>query len=281
MEKKTTNGTDIMLLVDRSGSMGPRAKETIEGINTFIADQRKVSQKMKKDGIDVETRVTLAIFDDKYEQIYCALPIDDVPTLTDEVYFVRGGTALWDAIARTIASTKERLAPIDRDARPEVLFVIITDGQENQSTEIRDAETVRSMVKDCETAGWKTLFLGADMDAIAAGESVGARGVAFSGAAQGTARAIRAASAYVGSSRMAAHGYATASLANAVYGSSHVDQSTSLGAVGAFLASVDDDSSSPSGAVGALANAAAPHAITPPVQPKKRPPSARPRGKKI
>jgi hypothetical protein len=156
------NSTEIIFVVDRSGSMNTIAKDMIGGFASFIAEQKKLPG---------ECKVTLAYFDHEYEQAYQGLPLANVSTLA---LIPRGNTALLDAIGRTIVLTGERLAKLPENQRPsQVLFMIITDGHENASTEFnRDA--IHKMIKhQTEVYNWTFLFLGAGLDAIAVAQSYG------------------------------------------------------------------------------------------------------------
>ena len=155
--------TRLVFILDRSGSMSGRESDVIGGYNHLLADQRK------KEG---EARVTTVLFDDRYERLYDDAPLADTPDLTDETYFVRGSTALLDAVGRTISDLRARDKAGDRPAR--TMVAITTDGMENASREYR-FETVREMIRAQEGAGWEFVFLGANIDAAAAAGRIGIR----------------------------------------------------------------------------------------------------------
>lgn len=158
--------THIAIVLDRSGSMSSCADDTKGGFDTFVADQKKA--------VGTAT-LTLAQFDNEYEVIHSAKNIQEVPPL---VFIPRGGTALLDAIGKTIATTGEALAALPEDERPErVAFVIITDGHENASKEFKREKIMEMIKHQTENYKWEFVFLGANQDAIQAGASMGIHGM--------------------------------------------------------------------------------------------------------
>lgn len=152
---------EIVCILDRSGSMSRVTEETIAGFNKFIGEQRDLGP----------GRVTLVLFDDEYELVYEDVALTDVQDITPEVYFTRGSTALLDAVGRTISNVRER----HMKGKPEqTLFMIVTDGYENDSKEYTEEGQVKTMVKECmEEHDWKFFFLGADVDAFGEAGSMG------------------------------------------------------------------------------------------------------------
>ncbi len=158
------NKTELIFILDRSGSMGGLESDTIGGFNATISDQKK---------IDGETRVTTILFDNFFEVLHDRINLQDLEPLTEKEYFVRGSTALYDAVAlgiRKIANVQKRVKPEGRADK--VIMVITTDGYENSSRET-NAATLHKMIDDCKKDGWEFLFLGADIDAQAAADSIG------------------------------------------------------------------------------------------------------------
>jgi len=152
------NYTDITLILDRSGSMHGVETDTIGGVNAFLDEQRKV---------DGKCNITTVLFDDRYEFLYQALDLKEVPELTSEQYFVRGGTALFDALGRAISEAGARFRDLRESDKPgRVLFVILTDGFENASKEFPQAKIAEMIKLQEETYDWDFIFLGADFDAI-------------------------------------------------------------------------------------------------------------------
>ena len=158
------NATELVFVLDRSGSMHALVSDTIGGFNALIEKQKQ------EPGACV---VTTALFDDRYELLHDRVPLSNILPMTEREYFARGNTALLDALGRTIDKTIHALRGIVEEERPKtVLFVIMTDGLENASREY-NAARVREMVSQQQAQGWEFLFLGANMDAISAASHVG------------------------------------------------------------------------------------------------------------
>jgi Mg-chelatase subunit ChlD len=158
-----SNLRHIVLVLDRSGSMQAVKEDTEGGLAAFLEAQHENTG---------DTRVSLYQFDTKYEAVYENLALAEVPAY---VLMPRGGTALLDAIGRTIAGVKGQIKAMDEDERPgEVVLVILTDGAENSSQEYT-LERVKKMIEKRRAKGWQVVFLGADQDAItvAAGMGIG------------------------------------------------------------------------------------------------------------
>lgn len=180
--KKKPSITELVFILDRSGSMSGLETDTIGGYNSML--QRQKAQ-------PGEVYVTTVLFDDRYELLHNRVPLRSIQPMTSEQYFVRGCTALLDAIGRTIRSVQDTQRRLPRSKRADkVLFVITTDGMENASRSYT-YEQVRSMVEQRKEADqWEFLFLGANIDAIAtAGRfGIGAdRAVNYHADARGTA----------------------------------------------------------------------------------------------
>lgn len=157
--------THISIVLDRSGSMASCKQPTIEGFNAFIQKQQETPGK---------ATVTLVQFDDQYQVDYGFLPILNVPVLDSSNYQPRGGTALLDALGRSIKETGEQLAALDESDRPErVIFVVQTDGAENASRAF-DYTKISDMIKHQQDVyKWDFVFLGANQDAIASAKQMG------------------------------------------------------------------------------------------------------------
>ncbi|MEV0947982.1 vWA domain-containing protein [Rhodococcus sp. NPDC049939] len=154
--------TLIAVLLDRSGSMQSIKSDTEGGFDAFIAEQRTQPG---------EAVVTLAQFDNRYERIYSSVPVADVPALE---LVPRGSTALLDGIGRLTTEIGEELAALPEEERPgRVQIVVITDGHENSSHEW-SLEAVHEVIRRQEEVySWDYYFLGANMDAISVGQSMG------------------------------------------------------------------------------------------------------------
>lgn len=156
------NLTHIYFLLDRSGSMESIREDTEGGFNAFIREQKEQPG---------ECRVTLAQFDDHYDEVYRDLPVGEVPPLRLQP---RGMTALLDSIGRLIGDAGARLAAIPEDSRPgSVVIGIMTDGHENSSRELTPAQVKAIIERQTKDYGWQFLYMGADQDAIEVGASIG------------------------------------------------------------------------------------------------------------
>lgn len=150
--------TEIVFILDKSGSMEGLEKDTIGGYNAFLEKQKK---------LEGEAFVSTVLFSDKSTVIHDRVSIKDVEPLTDEQYSVSGMTALLDAVGGAI----HHIGNIHKYARNEdvpekTIFVITTDGQENSSCEY-DYRKVRQMIeRQQEKYNWEFLFLGANIDAV-------------------------------------------------------------------------------------------------------------------
>lgn len=159
-----TNLTEIISLLDRSGSMGGLEEDTIRGYNDFVEKQSRM---------DGEAIITTVLFDDKYEVLWNGIDIKEAK-ITEKEYFVRGYTALLDAVGKTIIEVGARLSKTKEGDRPDkVIFVIITDGKENASREFT-YEKVNELIKhQKDKYNWEFVFLGANIDVEKEAENLG------------------------------------------------------------------------------------------------------------
>ena len=159
------NLTEMVFVLDRSGSMRSLTADTIGGFNELIEKQKK---------LEGDAYVTTVLFDHEYEVLHDHVSLKDVAPLTDREYFARGSTALLDAVGRTINTVGARLAATPEEERPaHVVFVITTDGMENASCEYT-AKQVREMVEHQQQKySWQFVFLGANMDAVSEAGKLG------------------------------------------------------------------------------------------------------------
>ena len=153
------NLTEIVFILDRSGSMSGMEKDTIGGFNSMLEKQRKEPG---------EAVVSTVLFDNETEVIHDRIAIADVPNLTDRDYYVRGCTALLDAVGGAI----HHIGNVHKYARKEdvpekTLFIITTDGMENASHRYTYDKVRHMIMRQKERYGWEFLFLGANIDAAA------------------------------------------------------------------------------------------------------------------
>ena len=165
VEKKKNNIVDVVFILDRSGSMGGLESDTIGGFNSMLEKQRKIEGK---------AFITTVLFDDQYELLHDRVNIAKVNNITEKEYFVRGSTALLDAIGKTIAKEKAIQDTLEKNEKADkVLFIIITDGLENASREYNSATVKKLIETQKEKYGWEFLFLGANIDAIETANTIG------------------------------------------------------------------------------------------------------------
>lgn len=158
------NLTEIIFLIDRSGSMSGLEADTIGGFNSFIDKQKQM---------DGNVVVTTVLFDNKYELLWSGISAEKVK-LTSKEYFVRGSTALLDAVGKTILDVGYRLANTSEEEKPgKVIFVITTDGMENSSKEFTHKKIKELTKHQQEKYNWKFIYLGANIDASKEASSMG------------------------------------------------------------------------------------------------------------
>ena len=150
--------TELVFILDKSGSMGGLETDTIGGYNSMLAKQQEV---------EGECHITTVLFDNNYELLHDRIDIKAVSPISEKEYQVGGSTALLDAIGRTIHKIGNAQKHTADDYRAEkVMFVIITDGEENSSREY-SAEKIKAQIeRQKEKYGWEFVFLGANIDAI-------------------------------------------------------------------------------------------------------------------
>lgn len=158
--------TEIIMVLDKSGSMWSVKEDTIGGFNQFIEDQKKLPGK---------AIFTLITFDTAYNKISEGTPLEKFQPLNENTYTPQGATALFDAVNSAISDTIKRHSNLSAEETPgKVILVVITDGEENSSIEIKDVREIGKMVSEREKLGWEVVFLGADLDNWASmGSSMG------------------------------------------------------------------------------------------------------------
>ena len=179
--KNKNNTTELVFILDRSGSMAGLEGDTIGGFNALIGKQRK------QEG---ECYVSTVLFDNESEVLHDRIRLADVPKMTDNDYTVGGCTALIDAIGGAI----RHIGNIHKYARPEdvpahTMFVITTDGMENASRRYKSDEVKKMIERRKEEDGWEFLFIGANIDAVETASQFGIernRAVNYRADSQGT-----------------------------------------------------------------------------------------------
>lgn len=188
--------TELVFILDRSGSMSGLEQDTIGGFNGMINKQKS------EEG---QALVSVVLFDDRSEVIYDRVDLDEIKPMTDKQYYVRGCTALLDAIGgaiRYIRTVRKGMRPEDRPAK--TIFIITTDGMENSSTEFTYSEIKKMIEQQQQKAGWEFIFLGANIDAIAEAGKLGikaSRAVDYNCDSEGTALNYEVLNSTVGAMR--------------------------------------------------------------------------------
>ena len=157
--------TEMVFIIDKSGSMEGLEKDTIGGFNSMLKEQQAV---------EGEAVVTTVLFDNRYELLHDRIDIRAVSPLTEKNYTVGGNTALLDALGKTIRKIRDVQEHTAENYRAEkVLFIIITDGEENASREY-SAERIKARIEyQKQKYGWEFVFFGANMDAVLEAEKLG------------------------------------------------------------------------------------------------------------
>lgn len=159
--------TEIVFILDKSGSMGGLEKDTIGGYNAFLEKQRK---------IEGEAFVSTVLFSDRDEVLHDRVPLSEIKNLTEEDYSVGGCTALLDAIGGAVHHIGNVHKYAREEDRPEkTIFVITTDGEENSSSKYSYDRIKQMISRQTEKYGWEFIFLGANMDAIGEAGKLGIR----------------------------------------------------------------------------------------------------------
>lgn len=190
------NLTELVFILDRSGSMAGLEGDTIGGYNSLLEKQRKEVG---------EATVTTVLFDDQYEMIHDRAAIGKVKDITNKEYFARGMTGLLDAVGKTINHVGNRHKnALDSEVPGKTMVVIITDGYENASREYTLPQIKQMIERQKEMFGWEFLFLGANIDAVstAAGFGITAdRAVTYEADSVGTRMNFDAVSQVIGCAR--------------------------------------------------------------------------------
>lgn len=157
--------TEVVCVIDQSGSMEVMKAEAITGFNKFLEEQKKV---------EGTAALTLVLFNDGYEMAHRHVPIEEVEDLTDQTYITSSTTALLDAIGKTIDSIGNDFRVWPEEHRAEhVVFCVITDGQENASKEYKKGRILEMIKEQTDKWGWKFVFVGAGPEAFSQAGGLG------------------------------------------------------------------------------------------------------------
>ncbi len=156
--------TELVFILDKSGSMSGKESDTIGGFNAMLKKQKQ------EEGV---AHVTTVLFDDRFEILHDRLDIRFVQPITEKEYYVGASTALLDAVGYTIYKIKEKMRASDYEGgSTNVIVVIVTDGYENASRRYSYPQ-IRELVDQHKKMGWEFIFLGANIDAIGAAADIG------------------------------------------------------------------------------------------------------------
>jgi len=156
---------EMVFILDRSGSMGGLEDDTIGGYNSLLEKQKHV---------EGEAIISTVLFDDEFEVLHNRINIKDVKQITEKEYYVRGSTALLDAIGRSIRKIISVYRHLKDDELPEkTVFIITTDGMENASREFSYSRVKEMIELEKNRYNWEFIFLGSNIDAIAEAKKFG------------------------------------------------------------------------------------------------------------
>lgn len=155
--------TEIIFVIDKSGSMSRLTNDTIEGFNGFVESQKD----------DTKTTLTTVLFDTSWKTLHDGVDVYEVSPMTNKDYIAGGGTAMLDAIGDTINRVQDRHDELGAEKPEKVLFVITTDGEENASRKFNKAQIEKMIKHQTNGHGWEFMFLGANMDAVKEAASIG------------------------------------------------------------------------------------------------------------
>lgn len=160
-----SNFTSINVLIDASGSMARLTADTIGGFNQFLKSQKDVPG---------EAVLSLWTFSNTREVVHEFKNLTDVPDLNNDTYKITGATALLDSLAQSVDDTGKYLASLSEEDRPsKVIFLIITDGQENASRKFTKEQVKEMVTHQTEKYSWDFIFMGANIDSMAEGNAIG------------------------------------------------------------------------------------------------------------
>ena len=171
--------TEIIFVIDKSGSMSRLTNDTIEGFNGFVESQKD----------DTKTTLTTVLFDTSWKILHDGVNVYEVKPMTNKDYMAYGGTAMLDAIGDTINRVQDRHDELGAEKPEKVLFVITTDGEENSSKKFTKVQIEKMIKHQTNGHGWEFMFLGANMDAVKEAQDIGinaTRAVSYDWSISGT-----------------------------------------------------------------------------------------------
>ncbi len=171
--------TELIFVIDKSGSMSRLTNDTIEGFNGFVESQKD----------DTKTTLTTVLFDTSWKILHDGIDVYEVSPMTTKDYIAGGGTAMLDAIGETINRVQDRHDDMGENKPDNVLFVITTDGKENSSKKFTKEQIEKMIKHQTNGHGWEFIFLGANMDAVTVASDIGIscdRAINYSWTSQGT-----------------------------------------------------------------------------------------------
>ena len=196
MKKKKGEVTEIVCVLDKSGSMSSVKDDAIGGFNSFLEQQKKLPG---------DAKLTLVLFNHHYEMKIDGAKLADVSPLNERTYVPEGNTALLDAVGRAVTDVVNRINKAPDDEKPDkVIVMILTDGQENSSSDYTN-EKIKSLIeKQQKESSWDFVFLAANQDAFSTGGRLGVCGastMSYAGTGVGTQSAYQCMANYVTRSR--------------------------------------------------------------------------------
>ena len=171
--------TEVIFVLDASGSMSRLTNDTVEGFNGFVEKQKD----------DTKTTITTVLFNTNSWTLHDGIDVYEISPMTDKEYRAGGSTALLDAIGDTINKVQDRHDNMDKDKPDNVLFVITTDGEENSSRRFNKSQIQKMIKHQTNGHGWEFIFMGANMDAVQEANDIGisaTKAVNYDWTSQGT-----------------------------------------------------------------------------------------------
>ncbi len=203
------NHTEIICVLDKSGSMDKIKTDAIGGFNTFLKSQKELKE---------SASLTLALFSNRYNLELDNVSLDEVPELTEKTFSPSGTTALYDSIGRTMNMVGKRLANTDESERPnKILFIILTDGDENASRTFSKEKISEMISHQRDVYNWEFVFLAANQDAMKTASTIsisGGNAMNFGYSSEGVSAAYKNLSSMTGRLRKSKVNFVNGNLFN-------------------------------------------------------------------